>query len=447
MTSNAGRHALVVTQDALQAEEILDALRASGFSVTWAQDDEAAVNALSRGTVHALVTQVHAPRIDGLRLMAAARNHRPDTVVLLIARQEELDAAVAALQDGALDFQVPPLNLDRLVAIVEHGVAMQDLQFETQRLRRRLDARHGLGTVVGHSRAIEQAYEKIRQTAPSDTPIIVSGEPGTGKDRLAQAIHYASARSAAPMAKWICAKDTLPHAELELFGLAPDTPGLVALSEGGTLYLDGVGDLPGVLCDKLLSLQSLHRFERVGESESHGADVRLVFSFDPLEELGASTRDLLSELERRFHAVTIELPPLRERPEDIPILAEHFLQRHGESAGKPGLTLSLDAVTLLNQHSWPGNVRELSAVVQGMVVSADDGVVLSSRHIPHSVTEALGAVETHVQIPVGLELRDVERIVIETTMERCGGDKVECARILGIGLRTLYRKLKEYEAG
>ena len=447
MISTPSPNVLLVTQDPVQAEEILDTLQASTFDVTWVQDDEAAINALNQGTFHALITQINAQRIDGLRMMTAAQSHRPNIVTLLIASQNDMDSSVTALQNGALDFQIPPLNMERLTTILQHGLALQDLQYEAQRLRRRLDSRYGLSNVIGQSRAIEQAYEKIRQTAPSDTPIILVGEPGTGKDHLAQAIHYASTRSTAPMVKWLCTADTLPNADIDLFGLPPNTPGLITTAHTGTLYLDSIHNLPTPLTDQLLTLQSLHTFERPGDPATQRADVRLLLSINPKDDIGTSTQHLLSELQRRFHAVTIELPPLRDRPEDIPILTDYFIQHHEQSAGKTGITISPDALSLLSQYPWPSNVRELTAVIQGMILSAPDETTLTSQHIPHTITQSLASIDTHLQIPMGSPLSDVERTMIEATMEHCRHNKEECAKILGIGLRTLYRKLKEYETG
>lgn len=444
---------LLVDRDPEVARPIMGYLSEHHYDVEWVDDGEKAYNRLDSRPFDVLVTELHAPRIDGMRLMAVAKDRNPEICVVLITEQPEIELATEAMRQGAYDFQTRPVNLGKLEAVIQHGIGRQRLVVEHHTLQRRLDEQYGLGNLVGKSRQMVQVYNAVRQIAPTKATVLIQGETGTGKDLIAQAIHNNSPRKDAPFVKLNCASISEALVESELFGHVAGAftgairsrQGRFELADHGTLFLDEVGELSPALQSKLLRVLEHQQFERLGDSRTITVDVRLIAaSNQPLDRMVEEGR-FRNDLYYRLRVVTIEAPALRHRREDIPLLVDHFVRNARRDHGKSIAGITRNAVDLLMRYDWPGNVRELRNIIEGMVIMARNGHTLGAEDVPDHIRRSTAPEVNEMRIPTGATMSEVERIVIEETMKVCGYSKEACAKRLGIGLRTLYRKLKEYD--
>lgn len=444
---------LVVDRDPLVTRSIMAFLDERGYEVEWVDDGEKAYNRLDDRTYDVLITDLNAPRINGMRLMAVAKDRYPEICVVLITEEPDVARATEAMRQGAYDFQTKPLNLGKLEAVIQQGLGRQRLVLEQHELRRRLDEQYGLGSLVGKSRQMVKVYEAVRQIAPSKSTVLIQGETGTGKDLIAQAIHTNSTRRDAPFVKLNCASIPEALVESELFGHVAGAftganrarAGRFEVADKGTLFLDEVGELSLGLQAKLLRVLESQQFERLGDSRTVSVDVRLIAATNrPLEKM-VEEGSFRGDLYYRLRVVTIDMPALRARREDIPRLVDHFYRIACEANGKQLEGITRNAIDVLLRYDWPGNVRELKNIIEGMVVMARNGTVLDVAGIPEHIRRNTVPEVREIRIPTGATMAEVERIVIEETMKVCGYNKERCAKVLGIGLRTLYRKLKEFD--
>lgn len=443
---------LLVDRNRTVGNEIVSFLSARNYEVEWVDDGEKACNCLDSRQFDVLVTELNIRRVDGMRLMGVAQDRNPDICVIMIAEDPDIERATEAMRQGAYDFQTKPLNMGKLEAVVRRGLDHQQLLYEQVRLKRRLDERYGLANLIGKSHGISLAYNLVRQAAPSMVPVIVAGEPGTGKDLVAQAIHNRSVRLDGPFVKMNCSGASKRLLETELLGHGRNWPrggpgvraGRFELADQGTLYLDGVDSLPAALCDEALSILERGRVRRLGEKRTMAVDFRLIVSVGGPSPAARHTAQFLDALQKQFGAVLIELPALRFRREDVPLLADHFVRETGREIQVSVEGISRNALDVLSRYDWPGNVRELQNTVEGMVLATRNGRLLDVADVPAAVRQQAAAETGEIRIPAGTPMNEVERMVIEETMKACGYDKRLCATTLGIGLRTLYRKLSEY---
>jgi two-component system, NtrC family, response regulator HydG len=444
---------LLVDRDPSVAREILGYLEDRNYEVEWVDDGEKAYNRLDARTFDVLVTELNSPRINGMRLMAVALDRSPEIAVILITEQPDVERATEAMRQGAYDFQTKPLNLGKLEAVIERGIGRQKLVLEHHELKRRLDEQYGLGQLVGKSRLMVKVYDAVRQIAPTKATVLIQGETGTGKDLIAQAIHTNSPRRDAPFVKLNCA--TIPEAlvESELFGhvagaftgASHSRKGRFELADTGTLFLDEVGELSPALQSKLLRVLEHQQFERLGDSRTIGVDVRLIAASNRSLERMVEEKTFRDDLYYRLRVVTIAMPALRHRREDIPLLVDHFIKEACSAHGKHVEGITRNAIDVLMRYDWPGNVRELRNIVEGMVIMARPNRLLDVGDVPEHLRRSTAPEVSEIRIPTGASMREVEAIVIQETMKVCGYNKEACAKTLGIGLRTLYRKLKEYD--
>lgn len=436
---------LLVDRDPTVGRVILSFLTDRAYAVEWVDDGEKAFNRLDSRLFDVLVAELNIDRVDGMRLMSVAKDRNPDVCVVFIADHPDIELATEAMRQGAYDFQTKPVNLGKLDAVIQRGLAHQHLVLEQHELRRRLDEQYGLGNVVGNSRQMVKVYNAVRRAAPAKTPVLIQGESGTGKDLIALAIHNNGPRRDDPFVKVHCGG--LPDARgmIDLFGAASSGAGAqqgrVELADGGTLYLDEVGDLTPAQQQGILRVIEERRVQRVGDKRFIAVDVRVI---------GASSRPLggapfQGALCQRLREVTITAPPLRERREDIPLLVHHFMREASRESGMPVGDITRNASDLLMRYDWPGNVRELKNIVEGMVVLVKGSRSIDVSDVPQQVRRGVAPVVNEIRVSVGTTMREVEKSVIEETLRACAYRKEVCARTLGIGLRTLYRKLKEYD--
>jgi two-component system, NtrC family, response regulator HydG len=450
--------ALVVAKDSDDITDLLAALEAWGFKTVQAKDGEAGYNVLDGpGVIHALIAELNAHRIDGLRLLSVAKQRNPEICVIMLAGKADIELATEAMRQGAYDFQTKPLNLKKMKAVLDRGLSLQRLAIEVTDLHRRLDQRYGFHNLIGNSRGMMAVYNMIRQIAPTRATVLISGETGTGKGVAAQTIHQNSSRRDAPFVTLNCASLAEGVIESELFGhergaftgAIQTHKGRFEIADGGTLFLDEVSEMSLATQAKLLRVVEDREFERVGGMRSLKVDVRLIAATNRHLEQHVKEGKFREDLFHRLKVVTIKLPPLRERKQDIPRLVEAFLREFNIEHAKSISGISRGAMDLLMQYHWPGNVRELKNSLEGMVVLSASGRMLDVSDLPEHI---LRQVDTEgpagdIYLRVGMTMEEIEKIAIEHTLRSVGYDKQKAAEMLGIGLRTLYRKQKRYRLG
>jgi DNA-binding NtrC family response regulator len=440
---------LVVDREADEVRARVAHLREHGFDAMPAHDAEGALNTIAHTRVDALVCALDAPRIDGLAVLAALRARRPDACAILLSDGPDLGRAVEAMRRGAWDVQERPGDSGRLLAALERGLehlalAERAVELEDEIVRR--DRRAG---PAGGSRAMQRVREQVAQVAPTRATVLIEGEEGVGKGVIARALHLGSPRAGGPFVRFDCA--SLPEEMFEpaLFGVesgAGIRRGRAELAEGGTLVLDGAEHLPAHAQVLLLRLLQDRGFERAGGTRTVRADVRVLATASG--DLGEAVREarFREDLFYQLAVVRIAVPPLRERPEDIPVLVEHLLRELAREHGRRPRRVTRGLMDRLVAHAWPGNVAELKHALEGLLLTAKGRGALDLTAMPAALRGA--APETAPpEVRVGMTLDESERALIEATLRHADGDKVRTAALLGIGLRTLYRKLDRYRRG
>jgi len=439
---------IVVADDEASARSgLATLLRQEGFEVVLAEDGVSGLARVQETAPDVLVTDLRMPGMDGIELLRKAREAHPDLIVVLVTAFAEVETAVRAMQEGAEHYLTKPLQIDELVLVIRRALERRSLKHEATELRARLKDRLRFDAIIGSSPALQEIFNVIEQVAPSRASVLITGESGTGKELVAQAIHEHSPRAASPFVKLHCAALAETILESELFGHEKGAftgavgrrEGRFKQADGGTLFLDEIGEISPAIQVKLLRFLQERAFERVGGNETLKVDVRII---------AATNRDLAGEvaagrfredLYYRLNVVNIEVPPLRARPSDLLPLANHFLQRFARENGKRIDAFSDDAIERITNYRWPGNVRELENVIERAVVMCD-GPVLTAKHLPAGVgAVARGA----VRIP-GSTLDEIERHVILSTLEACGGRTTAAAQMLDISVRKIQYKLHEY---
>jgi DNA-binding NtrC family response regulator len=418
-----------------------------GCTVVWVRSREAAVNVLDSSQVDALITQMRGARIRGLSLVALARKRNPELGAILIIAPGEKEAATEAMRRGVVDFQVPPINFEKVRAPLERLFERQGLREKVSRMSRRLDAKFGFPGVIGSSGAMMRVQARCTEIAPLDASVLLAGEPGTGKDLIAGVIHRNSPRRNGPFVKVHCPALSPRLLVRELFGAPAQRgrvrrPGRLEIASDGTLYLDDAGALPRDVQGRIAELLRTGQIRPELDRSPVELSVRVVAStsgdLEGLVDRGKFDEgfyDLLAE-------ARIELPPLRHRRRDVPLLARHFLDGfRGEQ--EPPLSFARETVNRLARFSWPGNVRELRNVVQELVRGLSSGSVIRAQDLPEEIRDARGEQEGLRVVP-GTSLAEAERQIVQQTLISCGGNREKAAQILGIGVRTLYRKIRGY---
>ena len=442
---------LVVEPEGDESQALVTLLRGEGNEVVWAPDAEAGFNVLERRPVACLVAALHAPRIDGLALLRRARLRNPDTCAVLLADASSVEAAVTAMREGAHDVQLRPFDPGRLLAVLRRGVAHQALADRVAEMESQLDERVGVERLTGSSGAIHRVIEQVRAVAPTRAAVLIAGERGTGKRLVAHTLHRLSPRKDERFVWANCAAPGEGVVEGDLFGHELGAGNVVyrgrlELAEGGTLFLDDVGASPAHVQIRLLRAIQERAFERVGGDRTLHADVRLVASTTVDLEAEVAAGRFRDDLFQRLAVVRIEMPALRERREDIPLLVDGFIRDFNREHGRRITGVTPGALDRLARHDWPGNVRELKTTVEGMVVAVNDRRPLDLSDLPAPVRRGRGQ-ERALSIAVGMTVEEAERRLIEATLRHTHGDKRRAAQMLGIGLRTLYRKLEQLHLG
>jgi len=435
------------------------ALRRDGYRVAAFGSGAEGLEHLRQHGADLLVTDMRMPGMDGLEVLRAARSLDPALGVLVITGFGSVESAVDAMKQGADDYLQKPVNLVELRKRVAAAVEKRRLAQEVARLRERLEEKFSFGTIVGASPAMQQILHQLSLIAPTRSSVLVVGESGTGKELIANALHQHSPRKDARFVAVNCAAIPPDILESEMFGhergaftgAVQRKAGTFEVADRGTLFLDEIGELPMALQAKLLRVLEERSFMRVGGTETIKVDVRIIAATNADLESRVAAGAFRSDLYYRLKVVTITIPPLRDRPEDIPLLLHRFFSTFKEENQRPDLVLDPEAVEVLKRARWDGNVRELRNLMESVVVLAPPGAArIRAEDLPESYrAEAAGAPRPKPAIPTPpagtpRTMDEIEKEAILRALEETGGNRTRAAEILGIGLRTLQRKLKEY---
>jgi DNA-binding NtrC family response regulator len=460
-------HVVIIEDEEGNRDSYARALSKLGWDVTTFPAAEPAIAYLrNHPDVVLVITDLLLPGTDGIGVLQAAREIDPDLGVLMITGHGSVESAVEAMKKGADDYLTKPVDLFVLRTRASAVVEKRMLRRRVTELESRLAEK--FGRIVGRSKPMEALFRQMEMVAPTRSNVLIVGESGTGKELVANALHENSPRRDGPFLPINCAAIPAEILESELFGhergaftgATSRKIGRFELAHGGTLFLDEIGDLPVDMQVKLLRVLEQREFMRVGGTETIKVDIRLIAATNQDLEAAVEQGRFRSDLYYRLKVVTLRIPPLRERREDIPLLAEHFLETLGRENGRVGMRFSPEAMRALVAHRWEGNVRELKNLVESLIVlSTEDEIRLQDLPEPYRSAAAeadsapAGPVETFpsaaarepfLEIPEGATMEEIERQAILNALKRTGGNRTQAAEMLAIGLRTLQRKLKEY---
>ncbi|AKU90362.1 sigma-54-dependent transcriptional regulator [Vulgatibacter incomptus] len=443
---------LIVDDEEPSREALGELLSRWGMKVEEAGNGRHALRRAIETRPDVIVTDLVMPQMDGLWLLRTLREELPDTPVVLLTGRGTIDQAVEAIREGAYDFLEKPVDGQRLRIVLQRALEKKATLHEVAALRQRLKSRGDDRGFLGTSSAMRRLFSLIERVAPSKTSVVVTGESGTGKEMVAKSVHDLSPRAQKPFVAINCSAIPASLMEAEIFGHEKGAftgadqrrLGCFELADGGTIFLDEVGELPIELQSKFLRVLEEERLRRLGGKSEIAVDVRVIC---------ATNRDLKSEIKAgrfredlyfRLNVFHLEVSPLRERPEDIPLLAQHFLEKFAAETGKRVQGLDADALEVLSAYAWPGNVRELRNTIERAVILCD-GDLIGCDCLPPEM--AGGAAQgIMLKLSLGMQLREVEKEYILGSLRQNGGNKARTAERLGISEKTLYNKLNRYAA-
>ncbi len=445
---------LIVDDEPSIAEWLSDTLAGWGYETEVAEDGAVGLALADEFSPSVVITDVYMPNLDGFGLLRELRERHPETAVILLTGKGNVEMALNAIQEkGAYHYFEKPVDASKLRVILKRAVETGEARRETDALRRELRDHGAFGELVGSSEPMRQIYSLIEQVAPSSASVLITGESGTGKELVARTVHNLSPRRGAAFVAINCSAIPETLMESELFGhekgaftgAASRRPGCFEMANGGTLLLDEIAEMPVALQAKLLRVLEDRKIRRLGGGQEIPVDVRVLAATnrDPHDAVrrGSFREDLLY----RLNVITIELPPLRRRREDIPLLAQHLVTQLAERHGRPARHLSSSALEVLKSHDWPGNVRELRNVVERAVIICSGEAIERLHLAPYPLEQRQRARdEDTLTLPVGTPIEEVERQMIFRTLQKTGNDKTRAAELLQISRKTLHNKLRVY---
>jgi DNA-binding NtrC family response regulator len=440
---------LVVDDEANARTALAELLRDEGYQVETAGDGFKALGKVAEFEPEIILTDLKMPGMDGLELLRKLRVENEERVVVVMTAFGAIESAVSAMKEGAADYLAKPINVTELTLVLKRELERLRLRREAGLLRARLAERYSFQNIIGSAPPMQEIFKTVAQVATARASVLITGESGTGKELIAAAIHERSPRAKGPFVKLHCAALAETILESELFGhergsftgAAGRREGRFAQAHGGTLFLDEIGDISAAVQVKLLRFLQEHEFERVGGNETVKVDVRVI---------AATNRDLKTEvaagrfredLYYRLNVINVEMPALRERPSDVPLLAMHFLRKYAAENGKTIEAFSDPALAQLAAYRWPGNVRELENVVERAVVLCNGPQITPGELPQHLAPQGTAG---GIQIP-GATLDQIERYAITKALEAAGGSTSKAAEMLGISVRKIQYKLHEYQ--
>jgi DNA-binding NtrC family response regulator len=446
---------LVVDDDPIMADSLKQNLTEEGYQVDAAASGTDAIEVFDQGGQHIAICDLNLPDMDGLEVVRHIKDAKPLTEVIVLTGHGSSPRAFEASKAGAFDFVEKGENfeLDTLLRRIHNALKQRELMTENANMRRQMSTRSEYFNIIGSSKPMQTIYETIESVAKSDANVLIVGESGTGKELIANAIHYQSLRARKPFIKVNCAALPKELIESELFGHTKgaftgahaDKEGLVQHAAGGSLMLDEIAEMPVELQPKLLRVLQERSYRKIGSEKTFAVDFRLISSTNRLPADAIRDGLLRDDLFYRISTITIHVPPLRERSEDIQLLTEYFLHMYAQKYERPIGGVSQAAYQRLFGHTWPGNVRELQNVIERAVLLAK-GNRIEPVDLPFdngSLPEGAAGGATW-DVPPNMTLEDIERLVIEKTLQRTNGNKQAAANLLGIYRPRLYSKIRKY---
>ena len=444
---------LIVDDEPTMADSLKQNLIEEGYAVDTAATGAEAIELFDQGGHHVAICDLQLPDIGGLEVMRHIKDARPTTEVIVVTGHGSVAKAVEATKAGAFDFVDKPFDFEELQLRVENALKQRELHAEIANMRHQLSTRSEYFNIIGSSKPMQTIYETIESVAKSDANVLIVGESGTGKELIANAIHYNSLRARKPFIKVNCAALPKELIESELFGHTKgaftgahaDKEGLVQHAAGGSLMLDEIAEMPVELQPKLLRVLQERSYRKIGSEKTFAVDFRLISSTNRPPADAIRDGLLRDDLFYRISTITIHVPPLRERSEDIQLLTEHFLHMYVQKYDRAIAGVSPAAYQRLFGHTWPGNVRELQNVIERAVLLAKGNRVepvdlpFDNGTLPEGSPAGTGW-----DVPSNMTLEDIERLVIEKTLQRTGGNKQAAANLLGIYRPRLYSKIRKY---
>lgn len=443
---------LVAEDDHVQREVIVDILSRAGYTAREAADGPGAVEALRAEAFDMLLTDMRMPGMDGLELLRQAKRVRPDLEVVVMTAYATVQTAVAAMKEGAVDYLAKPFDKDELLIVIDKAAERSDLRRQNRQLRELVAESTSMGNIIGESPGMRRVFEITQKAVGVSSTVLIQGESGTGKELIARHIHFAGPRSKKPFIVMNCAAipDTLVESELfghekgAFTGADSSRPGKFEIANEGTLFLDEIGDMQIESQAKLLRVLQDGIVERVGSSQPRKVDVRVIV---------ATNRDLAQRVEEgafrkdlyfRLDVLRIDLPPLRERITDLPLLIAHFREKLSTKLGKPAPTLAPDVFDAMRRYRWPGNVRELENTLEQLFILCDSPAV-TVNDLPSKLRDRSPSPEVFVLPPGGIVLEDLEQDLIRQALDASGGRIKEAAELLGVTYKTLQYRLKKHD--
>jgi len=441
---------LVIDDEKNIREGLKKTLELEGHSVETASNGEEGFDLIKLNDFDVVIADIRMPVIGGIKLIEMVNSIKPYLKIIILTGHGSVETAVEAMKKGAYDFFTKPVDIDKLLLTIERALKEKNIILENVELKKKLDEKYGLENIIGNSSSLKSVMDIVKQVAPTKATVLIEGESGTGKELIANAIHKLSDRANQTLIKVHCAALNENLLESELFGHEKGAftgaltmkKGRFELADGGTLFLDEIGEISPLIQVKLLRVLQEKEFERVGGTKTIKVDVRVIT---------ATNRDLWQEVQKknfredlyyRLKVVSIKIPPLRERKEDIPLLVNAFIEEFCRVNNKPRISISPKAMAILESYSWPGNVRELRNLVEGLVVLSRGNEITEKDLPPHIRNEIIE--KDFIKINLGLPLSEVEKIYILATLKLVKNNKSKAAKILNIGRKTLHRKLDEY---
>ena len=446
--ASAGERVLIVEDDPATRSGLAELVQAWGFQTDEAPDGEEALRKVTTFRPAIIVSDLVMPRMGGLDLLRALKDQLSDITLILLTAQGTVESAVEAIKDGAYDYLTKPVDPQRLQILLNKAVERQETFREVRNLRRQLREQGSFGKIIGNSAGIRGVYRVIEQAAPTQASVLISGESGTGKELIAQTIHELSPRQGFPFVAINCAAIPETLLESEIFGHEKGAftgahdrrTGVFELAHRGTLFLDEIAEMMPATQVKLLRVLQERTFRRLGGRQEQTVDVRVIAATN--QNPAAAVRDgkLREDLYYRLNVFAVEIPPLRDRKDDIPLLVQTFLAEFNRLNGKSVRAVDHDAMYVLEHYPWPGNIRELRNVIERATILAD-GEFIELKHLPPTlVTKGEESLPT-LTIAPGTTVDEVERRLILMTLEHTRNNKTRAAEVLGISLKTLHNKL------
>jgi DNA-binding NtrC family response regulator len=440
---------LIVEDDPTVGESLRLLFKKKGHEILLALNGKEALQLFRHEIVDLVVTDVVMPKMDGIELLEAVKGLRPETEVIVISAQGTIEKAVQAMKLGAFDFIEKPINPRVISLLVERALEKQTLILQNRDLRSRLEDKFHFKNIIGRSEKMVNIFELIHHIAPYDSSVLIIGESGTGKELIANAIHYNSPRASMPFIKVSCASLSEGIIESELFGhekgaftgAIASRKGRFELAHQGTLFLDEVEDIPPATQIKLLRILQEGEFERVGGNKTIKVNIRIIAASNRDLQEGVKRGIFREDLYYRLNVVNIKLPALRDRRDDIPFLVNFFIEKYNQKYHMKVKGISQKAMNLLTDYEWMGNVRELENTIESILVINSPGVI-DIQHLPQEFRDFKEKPEV-VPIKIGTPLEEVEKEMLIQTLRATKGNKRKAAKLLGINVRTIHRKIEE----